>query len=327
MVPVPPTASGPSPSHTDSITNSGLGRSSFPCHGTVNYLRPTMTSMIFCRKKVVRELGSFWRMPWRAEGERVWQLPLAGYPGPWGNPMWTPVPLTKRHWMSSGICVNLYLWEPYSAWSDLVSRMDAERKLDFRVSSCPPQMSQKAKSENTSLKSCHTTQAAPSIRAPGRCVPHAQTPTPPTYNMHSPSHTGHRAIAYTRQPYSCIRLLYQLRTLTMGFPSPWGSLTTLERHSLAPTIYPPKHWSTRSRPQVGSVTKTPGMPCSRDCFCELTQVPCPPTLPFNGEVGQASHRGHRSSSTPSSRRCCPPRAGSAPWYVWLSAHSTAGRCC
>lgn len=127
----------------DSTTNLGLYWASFPLLGTVSYLRPMMTSMVFCRKQVVRELGSFWRMLWRAEEEQVWQLPLASYPGPWKHPMWTPVPLTRRHWTSSGICVNLYFWELYSAWIDLVSRMVAERKLDFRISSCPPQMRQR----------------------------------------------------------------------------------------------------------------------------------------------------------------------------------------
>lgn len=65
---------------------------------------------------------------------------------PWslGGPTVTPGSLTRRHWMSSGICLNLYLWEPYSSRSDLVSRMAADRKLDFRISSCPPQMGQRS---------------------------------------------------------------------------------------------------------------------------------------------------------------------------------------
>lgn len=144
---------------------------------------------------------------------------------------------------------------------------------------------------------------------------------PPTYNTHNP--LIHRAQSYQ---------MYMATLLTHTISLPIEEAKFRAPFSLGQPYYPgkaqpyPSHLPARALSP--GVPKTPGMDALlENCFCELSQVLCPPTLPFYGEVGQASHRGHRSSSTPSSRRCCPPRAGSAPWYVWLSAHSIAGRCC
>jgi hypothetical protein len=118
-----------------------------------------MTSMIFCRKKLVRELGSFWRMPWRAEEEQVWQLPLAGYPGSLGpsvDPSATHQEALDELWcLCELVPLGAVLCLERSGEQD--GRREEAGLQDLILS---PIDDPKAKSGDTSLKSCHTSQAA-----------------------------------------------------------------------------------------------------------------------------------------------------------------------
>lgn len=139
----------------------------------------------------------------------------------------------------------MYLWEPYSAWSDLVSRMAAERKLDFRISSCSPTDEPKAQSGDTSLKPCHTTHQPPYKR------------TRKVYTSHT--HTQAYTIPFIHRTQSYHIYTATLLTHTSSLPieeAKYRLPFSLDqphypgKAQLHPNHLQPEHWATEYKEQT-----------------------------------------------------------------------------